>query len=160
MTPIKPPEAIAGMLIRKSPETCFEAFVDPAVTANFWFTRSTGRLDAGQPITWTWDMYDVSSSVRPLEVVSPEKIVVEWGEPGEAATVTWRFISVPDGTFVDIRVTNLAGDEAAQMKAAIDMTDGFAIVLCGMKAWLEQGVRLNAVADRWPKMPPGAISME
>jgi uncharacterized protein YndB with AHSA1/START domain len=31
------------MLIRKPAEDVFEAFVNPAITTKFWFTRSTGK---------------------------------------------------------------------------------------------------------------------
>jgi hypothetical protein len=31
-----------------------------------------------------------------------------------------------------------------------DSTEGFTIVLAGLKAWLEFGIRLNLVADRFP----------
>ena len=32
------------MLIRRSAHEVFDAFVDPAVTTKFWFTRSDGRV--------------------------------------------------------------------------------------------------------------------
>ena len=37
------PVAKAAMLIRKPTAEVFEAFVDPAITSKFWFTKSTGR---------------------------------------------------------------------------------------------------------------------
>ena len=53
----------AQMLIRKPVEEVFEAFVDPEITKNFWFTRGSGRLEVGKKITWHWDMYNVSTTV-------------------------------------------------------------------------------------------------
>ena len=35
--------AKAEMLIRKPVAEVFEAFVDPAITTQFWFTKSSGR---------------------------------------------------------------------------------------------------------------------
>ena len=35
-----------GMLIRKPVADVFEAFIDPDVTTKFWFTKSSGRLEA------------------------------------------------------------------------------------------------------------------
>lgn len=147
----KPVEAVAGMLIRKPAHDCYEAFIDPAITTKFWFTKSTGRLDAGETVTWTWEMYGASSPAKPIELVPNEKIVIEWGAPGEATTVEWTFKQLKDGTFVNVRTFGFHGDGDAQVKTAVDTTDGFAIVLCGMKAWLEQGVQLGAMGDRWPK---------
>jgi hypothetical protein len=51
------PIAKAEMLIRRPVAEVFEAFVDPAVTSRFWFTRSTGRLEVGRRVRWDWEMY-------------------------------------------------------------------------------------------------------
>jgi len=37
------------------------------------------------------------------------------------------------------------------VKQAIDSSQGFALVLAGLKALLEHGIRLNLVSDRFPK---------
>lgn len=42
----------AQMLIRKPVEDVFEAFINPEVTTNFWFTKSTGKLEEGKTVTW------------------------------------------------------------------------------------------------------------
>ena len=48
----------AGMLIRRPVEQVFESFIDPEITTNFWFTKSTGRLDENDEVIWTWEMYN------------------------------------------------------------------------------------------------------
>src|SRR5947199_10643616 len=40
----KPPVASTGMLIRKPVAEVFAAFVDPAITSKFWFTKASGKL--------------------------------------------------------------------------------------------------------------------
>jgi uncharacterized protein YndB with AHSA1/START domain len=40
--------AEAGMLIHIPVEQVFEAFIDPKITNNFWFSKSTGRLDENE----------------------------------------------------------------------------------------------------------------
>jgi len=145
------PVAKAGMLIRRPVHDVYEAFVDPEITRNFWFTKGSGRLDSGNLVTWTWEMYGISSEVRATEIVEDRKIVARWGSGADASTIEWSFTQRPDGTtFVDISNFGFQGDGDAQVVTAIGSTDGFAIVLCGLKAWLEQGVRLNAIGDRWP----------
>ena len=62
------PIAKAEMLIRKPVAEVFEAFVNPEITRKFWFTRSTGRLEAGKQVTWTWEMYDHSVAVDVKEI--------------------------------------------------------------------------------------------
>lgn len=46
--------AEAQMLIRKPVAKVFEALIDPALTTNFWFTKSTGKLEVDKKITWEW----------------------------------------------------------------------------------------------------------
>jgi uncharacterized protein YndB with AHSA1/START domain len=48
--------AKAQMLLRRPVADVFEAFVDPAVTTKFWFTRSSGKLEAGKEVQWDWEM--------------------------------------------------------------------------------------------------------
>jgi uncharacterized protein YndB with AHSA1/START domain len=50
MTPPPVPTARAEMLIRRPVSEVFEAFVDPAITSKFWFTRSSGRLELGKEV--------------------------------------------------------------------------------------------------------------
>jgi hypothetical protein len=41
-----------------------------------------------------------------------------------------------------------SGDEV--VKQALDSTGGFALVMAGAKAFLEHGIALNLIADRYP----------
>lgn len=148
------PVARTGTLIRRPAHKVYEAFVDPAVTANFWFTHGTDRLDAGKPVTWTWEMYAFSTRVEVKELVPDRKILIEWDAgTDEATTVEWTFTErAADRTVVNVRNFDLKGDADAQVSRAIDSTDGFAQVLAGAKAWLEYGLRLDLIADRHPDM--------
>lgn len=144
--------AKAEMLIRKPVAEVFEAFVDPAITSRFWFTRGSGRLEPGKQVTWEWAMYGVSVPVSVKAVERNRRILVEWPGDGGSTTVEWRFTPLPDGTtFVSITNTGFTGDADAVAAQAIGSTEGFTLVLAGLKALLEHGVRLNLVADRFPK---------
>lgn len=57
------PVVKTGLLIRKPPAEVFEAFADPAVTTQFWFTDSTGRLESGKTVRWDWKMHGVFANV-------------------------------------------------------------------------------------------------
>lgn len=59
----KAPVAEAEMIIRKPAADVFEAFIDPAITPGFWFTKSRGRLEDGHETRWDWEMYGASNSV-------------------------------------------------------------------------------------------------
>jgi hypothetical protein len=66
--------------------------------------------------------------------------------------VEWKFAAQKDGTtFVSITEAGFSGDGDQLMQQVADSTQGFSLVLAGLKALLEHDVRLNLVADRYPK---------
>jgi len=145
------PIAKAEMLIRKPVAEVFEAFVNPAVTSKFWFSKGSGRLEAGKVVKWDWEMYGFSIQVKVKAVKKNARILIEW--PGESAptTVEWVFKSRPDGTtFVSITNAGFSGDADQVVKQALDSTEGFTLVLAGLKALLEHNIQLNLVPDRFP----------
>jgi uncharacterized protein YndB with AHSA1/START domain len=149
---IHAPKSATGMLIRKPAAEVFEAFVDPKITTQFWFTKSSGPLIAGQPVQWEWEMYGASIPATPTVVEPHTRIVIEWPGYSGPTTVEWTFAAQPDGaTFVTISESGFAGEGDALVKQVADSTEGFTLVLAGLKALLEHNVRLNLVADRFPQ---------
>jgi uncharacterized protein YndB with AHSA1/START domain len=140
------------MLIRKPAAEVFQAFIDPEITTKFWFTKSSGRLEQGKQVQWDWEMYGISIPVN-VKVIEPNKrIVVEWPGYGAPTTVEWTFAAQEDGTtFVRITNSGFTGNGDDLVKQATDSTQGFSLVLAGLKALLEHNVVLNLVADRFPK---------
>lgn len=145
------PAAKAEMLIRRPVEEVFEAFVEPAVTTRFWFTKSSGRLEAGKRVRWDWEMYGVSTNVHVKEIEENQRILIEWEESYGYTTVEWTFARrADDETFVTVTNTGFQGDGDDIVKQAIGSTEGFTIVLCGLKALLEHNIVLNLVPDKAP----------
>jgi uncharacterized protein YndB with AHSA1/START domain len=142
------------MLIRKPAGDVYEAFVDPAVTSRFWFSRGSDRLDAGGPVRWTWDAHGVTVDVRVRQLEPNRRIVIEWAAGDEpATTVSWTFRELPEGTFVEVENRGFAGDPEAAVEQALDAVGGFTLVMAGAKAWLEHGIELHLVRDRYPAAP-------
>lgn len=138
------------MLIRRPVAEVYEAFVDPKITEAFWFSQGSARLDAGVPVQWDWLMYGVTAFVEVKAIEPNQRIAVEWGGIGQARTaIEWKFLDRGDGTtFVTIVNSGFAGDDA--LKNALGSMEGFTLVLAGAKAFLEHGLRLNLVRDRYP----------
>jgi uncharacterized protein YndB with AHSA1/START domain len=140
------------MLIRKPVADVFEAFVNPNVTSKFWFSKGSARLALGKQVQWDWEMYDVSvlASVKALE--TNKRILIEWPGYSGPTTVEWIFSRQKDGTtFVSVTEAGFRGTAAEITKYVADSTQGFSLMLAGLKALLEHGVQLNLVADRFPK---------
>lgn len=146
----KRPTVETQMMIRKPVATVFQAFIDPAVTTKFWFTKSSGKLEAGKTVKWEWEMYNVASDVLVKEIIPNQKISIEWDNT-PVTTVDFEFRPLTDDTtYVVIKNYGFhqTGDELIQ--AINDNTGGFTTVLDGLKAWLEFEVELNLVRDKFP----------
>lgn len=143
------PRVKVQMLIRRPVAEVFEAFVDPAITSKFWFTKSSGRLEPGNTITWEWEMYGASTQVRVQAVEPNQRILIEWDEP--PCPVEWLFTPYTDDTTL-VRIANWGfhGSDDQVVAQAIDSQGGFSFVLAGLKALLEHHVALNLVADHQP----------
>jgi uncharacterized protein YndB with AHSA1/START domain len=145
------PMTQTGMLIRKPVADVFEALVNPQLTKNFWFTRGSGRLEVGKPVQWDWEMYDVSNNVTAKTIDPNARIVIEWPGYSGPTTVEWRFAPQKNGTtFVSVTESGFTGSGDELVKYVADSTQGFSLMLAGLKAFLEHGLRLNLTADRYP----------
>ena len=146
------PVAKTEMLIRKPVAEVFEAFVNPAITSRFWFTKGSGRLEAGKQIRWDWEMYNFSVQVSVKAIEENKRILIEWGAAGAPpTTVEWVFTSRPDNTtLVSVTNSGFTGDGDEIVKQALDSMGGFSLVLAGAKAFLEHNINLNLIADRFP----------
>lgn len=147
------PPVEAALLIRRPAAEVFRAFADPEVTTRFWFTGSTGPLTAGAKITWEWADFGITADVVVRAVEPDRRLVFEWND-NPVTTVEIRFTPRPDDTtWVEVSETGFAdagmdGDGVAAHVAG--STNGFTIVLCALKAWLEHGIELGTVRDRFP----------
>jgi uncharacterized protein YndB with AHSA1/START domain len=146
-----PVEAQAMMLIRKPVAEVFEAFIDPAITSKFWFTKSSGRVQPGAQIQWDWEMYGASAQVIVKAVEDNRRILIDWGDSNGFTTVEWLFSPrASNETYVTITNTGFSGSEEEIIHSALDSVGGFTTVLCGLKALLEHNINLNLIADKFP----------
>lgn len=144
--------ATAEMMIRKPIAEVFEAFIDPAITTKFWFTKSTGKLEAGKQVDWIWEMYQLTVPVLVKTIEVNKRILIEWGEGADKSSAEWTFkYLAPAKTFVKIINADLQGKGAELTNRRIDSTGGFTMVLAGLKAWLEHRIELNLIGDKFPK---------
>ncbi|MGI9651459.1 SRPBCC family protein [Chryseobacterium sp. RLHN22] len=136
------------MLIRKPINEVFEAFINPEITTHFWFTKSSGKLVEGETILWEWEMYGAKSEVKVHQIIPNQMIKTEWGSP--ATNVDYEFKEMEKGTLVIIKSYGYSqtGDEL--LAVINDNTGGFTTVLDGCKAYLEHGINLRLIEDKFP----------
>ena len=148
---VQAPVAKAQMLIRRPAPEVFEAFVDPAITSRFWFSKSSGRLAAGQKVRWDWEMYGASTTVDVRAIEPNRRILIEWNGPDNPSSVEWTFEPTSDSsTFVSVKNWGFRGDAEKIVAQAIDSTSGFSFLLAAAKAYLEHGIDLHLVGDHNP----------
>jgi len=137
----------AEMLIRRPQAEVFDAFVDPAVTTKFWFTKSSGKLEVGKRVRWEWEMYGAVDDINVREIEPSRRILFEWSFP-KSNLVEMVFAPHAKGTLVTITNRALRSDDV--IAEALDATQGWNLVLAAAKAWLEHGIDLKLVADKAP----------
>ncbi len=145
----KQPVAKAELLIRRPVAEVFEAFVDPDFITKFWFDRSSGRLESGTTVQWHWELIKATAEVRVKAIEENRRILIEWGN-GDPTTVEWTFFPrSADTTYLRVVNSGFTGEGDEIVSQALEATGGFALVLAAAKAFLEHGVALNIVADRF-----------
>ncbi len=150
--------AKAQLLIRRPAAEIFAALVDPEAMSRFWFTRGSGRLEAGSRVRWEWEMYGVGDDVVVRELDPGRRLLFDWGADGEMTSVEWTLeprgaadsAATSESTFVVVRNWGFQGDAEKVMAAALDTTGGWTSVLSALKAWLEHGIVLDLVLDHAP----------
>jgi uncharacterized protein YndB with AHSA1/START domain len=143
--------AESSMAIRKPVDLVFQAFIEPEITTNFWFTKSTGPLVQGKKVEWFWEMYGVSAPVDVVKIDKNKSIEINWGNGGQKSKVAWTFQAVNESlTYVKIINDEFQSTGDDLIAAIRDSTQGFSFLLSSLKAYLEHGVKLNLVDDKWP----------
>jgi len=143
------PTVEVSTLIRRPPAEVFAAFVDPALTARFWFTKSSGMLTPGATAQWEWEMYGVADTVRVKEFEDARLLVLGWASD-EDLTTEFRFVPREEGTVVTVAESGFTGTPDEAMTYVAGSTGGYTTALCGAKALLEHGIELGAVRDKFP----------
>ena len=133
------------MLVRRPASEVWEAFVEPDRICRFWLGRSTGRLEDGATVRWTFKVAGAETDVTVVEAVQGELLDLRWddGQPLQIA-----FEDRGDATLVTVRVTDFGGDTPAAN--AVESMSGFTLVLASLKMWLEHGIEGDLMYDKFP----------
>lgn len=131
--------------LRKPAAEVFEALMDPAHMANYWFS-GTERLEAGRVVTWRYEEYGAEVAVRVLELEPDRRLVFQWGADGGGHVVTITLTAL-DAEQTVIAVCEAGFDERAEGFALelADNKEGWVYMLTCLKAYVEFGInRLRA----------------
>lgn len=94
-------------------------------------------------------MYNVSTAVKVRDIIPNKKISFTWDEP--ETTVDFEFtVLTDDTTYVVIKNYGFSQTGEDLISAIVNNTGGFTTVLDGLKAYMEYGIELNLVRDKFP----------
>jgi len=132
--------AKATIGIQKPVSEVFEAIVDPDMMQNYFISKSSGRMEVGKEILWSFPEFEGFYPLTTKEIIPNEKIVFIW-DPKSVVTIELQKLSEND-TVVKVSEEGHQSDEKG-IKWAIGQTEGWANFLACMKAWLEYGIHLR-----------------
>ena len=129
--------------IQRPPEDVREAIVDPAHMSQYFIASSTGRLETGATITWSFAEVDFEVIVNVKRLEPPRLIEFDWSATGEFSPVTMELVPEDDGS-TTVKVTEGSWDfDRAGVAKLAGQTQGWMHMLCCMKAYLDHGINLR-----------------
>ncbi|MFN7177608.1 MAG: SRPBCC family protein [Thermaurantiacus sp.] len=137
---------VAGR-ISKPVDEVFEAVVNPDTLSQYFTTGGArGRLATGAEVSWDFHDFPGAFPVLVQEVVTNERIVLQWEADGPVktwTTVTMTFQALEDGRTL-VRISEYGWPETeAGLRSSFGNCEGWTGMICAMKAWLEHGINLR-----------------
>ncbi|UXH46854.1 SRPBCC domain-containing protein [Rossellomorea vietnamensis] len=132
---------ITQMKIQKPAHDIFEAFVDPEMIGNFWFSSSSERWKEGKTVTLRYEEYDAQGDIHILEIQEEKKIVFEWAGNHK---VTISFTEETGSTIVGVKEEGFDEESENIINELVDNKEGWVYMLTCLKGYMEYGVNLRA----------------
>lgn len=122
----------------------FEAIVDPGKLSVYFIGSSTGRMEEGKTLTWTFPELDAKFAIRVDKIQKDKHISYFWDDTD--GTKTHVEINLTkrneNDTHVEVLEKSRENDEAG-LKWLRGNTEGWANFLACLKAYLEYGINLR-----------------
>jgi len=150
MSQTNDPIAKAEILIKKPIAEVFNAFTQPNRITQFWFDKCSGPIEKDASIEWTWTIFDITIPVKVMSYKENENIIMSWGSGHDQSILEWNFTKRSEQTtYVSLINRDFRGNIDEKITTALDTTGGFNLVIAAAKAYLEHGIKLNIVNDKF-----------
>ncbi len=140
----------AAIQVLKPVEEVFEAIVDPEKMTNYFISKSTGRMEEGSELLWTFPEFEGESRILVGKIETNKLVSFYWEIEGKFHLTQIELTGYGDRTKVSITETGGQPDEAG-INWLKGNTEGWANFLACLKAWLEYGIHLRKGAFDYPK---------
>lgn len=131
------------MGIMKSTNEIFEAIVDPEKINKYFISGSTGRMESGKTLTWTWTNYEGEHEIKVGKIEKDKVVSFEWNGSGVNCVVVITLETKGENKSL-VKITE--SDWPADYKGAnqcMGQVEGWTHFLLCMKAYLEYGIDLR-----------------
>lgn len=136
-------KARASIQIQKTPKEVFEAIVDGEIMKHYFIASSTGRLEAGKTVAWTFPEFPESFPVEGRIIKPGTYISFDWSD-GIEGNLVEIFLNARQEDSTVIKVLEHAAEYNEEgVQWVVQQTEGWANFLACMKAWLEYGIHLR-----------------
>ena len=143
---MKPPIAKIELLIRRPAADAYRAFIEPEMLTQFWLAKASQPLAPNAQVRWEFLVAGAAATLQVRSIVENKHIATAWDDD---TTIDFSFSELePELTLVSVTQAGFSGSPDEAVAKALDATQGFTLVLCELKALLEQNLSLNAVRDK------------
>jgi uncharacterized protein YndB with AHSA1/START domain len=121
----------------------FEAIVNPEKMNKYFISTSTGSMENGKTLVWTWPDYDGELEIKVGKIEKDKVISFEWNGSGVKCVVVIT-LEPKDENRTLVKITE--SDWPADYKGAnqcMGQVEGWTHFLCCLKAYLKYGINLR-----------------
>jgi uncharacterized protein YndB with AHSA1/START domain len=124
------------MFIQASPQNVYAAFVEPEQLTKFWLSKAGGPLRLGAAVHWNFmiDGAEIDTTATAME--EGKRLAWDWSD---GTKVLIEFEALDGGTAVTLVNNSFPHKGNDTVDAALNATEGFAIILADLKTLLESG---------------------
>jgi len=136
-------KAKVQMGILKSASEIFEAIVNPEVMTKYFISGSTGKMESGKTLTWTWTDYEGEHEVKVGKIEKDKIVSFEWAGSGVKCVVVITIEQKGEQkTLVKITESEWPADYKGANQC-MGQVEGWTHFLICMKAYLEHEIDLR-----------------
>jgi len=136
-------KAKVQMGILKPAHQVFEAIVDPDKMNKYFISKSTGRMESGKTLSWTWKDFDTELQIKVGKIERDKVVSFEWnGSGAECVVVITLETKSEHQTLVKITEADWPADYKGANRC-MGQVEGWTNFLCCLKAYLEYGINLR-----------------
>jgi len=131
------------MGILKPASEIFEAIVDPEIMNKYFISTSTGKMEIGKTLTWTWEDFEGEHEVKIGKIEKDKVVSFEWNGSGVNCVVVITLEAKGENqTLVKVTESEWPADYKGANQC-MGQVEGWTHFLCCLKAYLEYGINLR-----------------